>query len=215
MSMRGFSSLLIIAVSVGVLTLGNTSQASAQWFFSSRLEPKDIIGIIHREGYRETSYPYFRGDIYVVDAVDPRGRNQRLILDPKSGEIVERLIIGRDQRLYPTGLGKEPLTGPNRNGDGKQSVDSRQAQLAKPKKAPTAPKQAGPETDAPEVSVQAPAAPAQAPQPKSAPAISAPIPTSAASSTVPAAPAPSSGERGTKENPRRVGPVMAPAAGAD
>ncbi len=87
--------------------------AQAQLFFS-RIPPADVVNIVRNRGFYDVSAPYFRGDVYVVDATERRGLRVRLIVEPRSGEIVERLIIGRNNRVYPSGPNMEEPMGVER-----------------------------------------------------------------------------------------------------
>ena len=93
---------LVATVALGLVipSILPASPAMAQLFFSRRLPPGQIISIVQSRGYTYPTYPYYRGDIYVVDANEPRGNRIRLVIDPNSGEIVERLLI-RQQRVVP------------------------------------------------------------------------------------------------------------------
>ena len=215
------------------------SPAVAQLFFSRRLPPGQIISIVQSRGYTYPTYPYYRGDIYVVDANEPRGNRIRLVIDPNSGEIVERLLI-RQQRIVP-GPGFDDTyvrSGVPRIVNPSEEAINGQPQVRRaPKRTARRPVERTPETTAP-IETPATAAPAEpAPQarapkePEQAEPISRPTrsaPTAAPAAPVAAAPqpaaapsatveAPASGpaERGTKANPRKIGPVLPPAVSVD
>lgn len=227
--------------------------AQAQLFFS-RLPPGQIVTIVRSQGYQSPSYPYYRGDIYVVDAFDPRGVRVRLVVDPRSGDIVERLYI-RNQRVIPAPEVEEGYAarGPRILNPSEEAAESQRREPRPPKRtarrpverpadrpaAERAPDIAAPVEQQPERPIeQAPPAAAAPeasrprnrvpPQPKETPAQEtvqggAP-PSGSATALTPSGPsAPgdpgpsgsssaSGGERGTKANPRRVGPVVLPPA---
>ena len=222
------------------------SPAAAQLFFSRRLPPGQIISIVQSRGYTYPTYPYYRGDIYVVDANEPRGNRIRLVIDPNSGEIVERLLI-RQQRIVP-GPGFDDTyvrSGVPRIVNPSEEAINGQPQVRRaPKRTARRPLERTPETTAPTetpatVTPAEPAPQARAPRESIAPKEPAPAdaisrPTRPAPATAPAAPitaapqptaappataeapaAPSPAERGTKANPRKIGPVLPPAVSVD
>lgn len=232
--------------------------ASAQLFFSRRLPPAEIVSIVRGQGYVNPSFPFFRGDIYVVDANEPRGPRVRLVIDPFSGGIVERLLIRR-QKVVPgpdfdntyIRSGPPRIVNPSEEaergdaerrrakrivrrppaGEVETPVEpSRPARQIEP--APAAgkerPKTPGEKTKAapdepvgqekPARSEPKPAEAAPAQQPARAAAAPAPAVVSVPQPTpAPVAPGEQGGEppRGTKANPRRVGPVVPPPVGVE
>ena len=105
MAMRYVGTLLknvFFCLFLGISCLYFAPSAQAQLFFS-RIPPADIVNIVRNRGFYDVENPYFRGDVYVIDATERRGLRVRLIVDPRTGDIVERLIIGRNNRVYPAG----------------------------------------------------------------------------------------------------------------
>jgi hypothetical protein len=102
MAMRFVSTPQIILMFCIMIGIFEAQPAQAQLFFS-RIPPADVVSIVRNRGFYDVSPPYFRGDVYVVDATERKGLRVRLIVEPRSGEIVERLIIGRNNRVYPSG----------------------------------------------------------------------------------------------------------------
>ncbi len=250
--------ILFFCISISTASLTGASSASAQLFFS-RIPPGEIVSLVRSRGYYDVAYPYYRGDIYVVDATERRGMRVRLVVDPRSGEIVERLVIGRDRRVYPVGpaiaapLGVErPVLDNDRESRSTVQIEEprRKSKQRAKRREPvieTAPADiapipqllpAAPQAE-PESSVQiVPTAP-RTRQPSrqsvvpsepvepvqrggqatevpvvSSPAISAPTaPPPKPPGPVIAAPGPT--ERGTKDNPRKVGPIVPPPVGLE
>ena len=231
---------LVATVALGLVipSILPASPAIAQLFFSRRLPPGQIISIVQSRGYTYPTYPYYRGDIYVVDANEPRGNRIRLVIDPNSGEIVERLLI-RQQRVVPgpgfddtyVRSGVPRIVNPSEEAIGGQPQDKRPvkrtarrpAERAPETLAPvetptaTAPAASAPQGATP--SETAPAEPISRPtrQAPAAPVAAAPAPAVTPSAAPPPSaetPAPGS-ERGTRANPRRVGPVLPPAVGVE
>lgn len=243
--MRGAMLACLVATSMG------SSPASAQLFFSRRLPPGQIITIVQSRGYSLPSYPYYRGDIYVVDATEPRGNRVRLVIDPNSGEIVERLLI-RQQRVIPgpgfddtyVRSGVPRIVNPSEEAAGGPKIErprikraarrpaEHPAETGSPSETPAAvapteqppqaavPKESAPKDTAPAEGIARPtrpvATPRETPAAPVAAAPSAPAPSTAqAAPPAETSPAPGSPERGTKANPRRVGPVLPPAVGVE
>ncbi len=93
---------IALYLSLGTIYCVGFSPAHAQ-LFSSRIQPADIVNIVRNRGFSEIQSPYFRGDVYIVDATERRGLRVRLVVDPRTGDIVERLVIGRNNKVYPAG----------------------------------------------------------------------------------------------------------------
>jgi resuscitation-promoting factor RpfA len=113
MAMRFVSTPQIILMFCIMIGIFEAQPAQAQLFFS-RIPPADVVNIVRNRGFYDVSSPYFRGDVYVVDATERRGLRVRLIVEPRSGEIVERLTIGRNNRVYPSGPNMEEQLGVER-----------------------------------------------------------------------------------------------------
>jgi resuscitation-promoting factor RpfA len=140
MAMRFVSISQIIFMFCILFAAADMQPAKAQLFFS-RIPPADVVSIVRNRGFYDVSAPYFRGDVYVVDASERRGLRVRLIVDPRSGDIVERLIIGRNNRVYPAGPNMEEPLGverPARNrriieGDGRDDERSSNVDIDEPR----------------------------------------------------------------------------------
>ncbi|MBY0613412.1 MAG: hypothetical protein K2P80_14635 [Beijerinckiaceae bacterium] len=245
--LRLVAALLLASALPAALISGTPAQA--QLFFS-RLPPGQIVTIVRSQGYQSPSYPYYRGDIYVVDAFDPRGVRVRLVVDPRSGDIVERLYI-RNQRVIPAPEVEEGYAarGPRILNPSEEAAESQRREPRPPKRTARRPADRPAAERAPDIAApveQQPERPAEqsppaavAPeasrsrnripqQPKETPAqetVQGGAPPSgsatAATPSVPSAPGDPGtsgsgsvpgGERGTKANPRRVGPVVLPPA---
>lgn len=95
-SMRGS---LRAALAAGGLLFVSTGIAQAQWFMPPRyyppvvmdeVTPREVHGLVRRQGYRNPSSPVYRDDVVIVSAQDPSGRRVRLVLDVYSGRIIDR-----------------------------------------------------------------------------------------------------------------------------
>ena len=238
---------LVLVAGLALPALATTELPSSAQIFFSRLPPGQIVSIVRSLGYSDPSYPYFRGDIYVVDATEPRGQRVRLIIDPSSGQVVERLFI-RNQRVIPVPqpreiyIRREPrILNPSEEAAQGQRVEPRRRK-AVTRSRPAEPVEAAPVKRAPqrdEPTIESPAQeevrrptrarprPAiEAPTTPSEPVVRAPAAPEPAAPAREAAPGKSSppgepgtssgqaagGERGTKANPRKVGPVILPPA---
>ena len=257
----------LLLASVLPVTLFSGTPVQAQLFFS-RLPPGQIIAIVRSQGYQNPSYPYFRGDIYVVDAFDPRGVRVRLVIDPRSGDIVERLLI-RNQRVIavpdaergysrstrilnpseeaaegqrrtpqpPRRAARRPVEQPavERAPDIAAPVEQQPRERpaepiapgvaqepSRPRNRPlslpretvpretvpreTVPRETAPKEAVPRETVQGGSSSSSAPSATGPSAPSVPGDSGAGNSSA------SGGERGTRSNPRRVGPVILPPA---
>jgi resuscitation-promoting factor RpfA len=122
MAMRFVSISQIIFMFCILFAAADMQPAKAQLFFS-RIPPADVVSIVRNRGFYDVTFPYFRGDVYVVDASERRGLRVRLIVDPRTGEIVERLIIGRNNRVYPAGPNMEEPLGVERPARNRRMID--------------------------------------------------------------------------------------------
>jgi hypothetical protein len=95
-SMRGS---LRAALAAGGLLFVSTGMAQAQWFIPPRyyppvvldeVTPREVHGLVRRQGYHDPSSPVYRDDVVIVSALDPSGRRVRLVLDVYSGRIIDR-----------------------------------------------------------------------------------------------------------------------------
>ena len=220
---------LLLALAAVILA---PAPGAAQLFFS-RLPPGQIVTIVRSQGYRNPSNPFFRGDIYVVDAFDPRGQNVRLVINPSSGEIVERLLI-RNQRVIPAPDSQPLFVQPRQrylNPSDEAAQTERRAGKARriarrpverapvfepgarvrpPDPAPAeanAPAQSNAPATAPAAPPRAAIAPPAEPAPPRA-IETRPVQQGEAAQGAPPGP----GDRGTRTSPRRVGPVILPPA---
>jgi hypothetical protein len=85
----------------GSLLFVSTGMAQAQWFIPPRyyppvvldeVTPREVHGLVRRQGYRNPSNPVYRDDVVIVSALDPSGRQVRLVLDVYSGRIIDRRL---------------------------------------------------------------------------------------------------------------------------
>ena len=227
--------------------------SQAQLFFS-RIPPADIVSIVRNRGFYDVDNPYFRGDVYVIDATERRGLRVRLVVDPRTGDIVERLIVGRNNRVYPAGpnnaaeqLGVEkriierPTLDNDRQSQSSVNIEEpnpniRQVRPLKRRSKqdssvnivtpntvkPTLPNMQIIEVPKEEPS-KLPASNVQS-QPSSIEVPKTPSTPSASVSSqpkvlepsfdMPATPIEGQTQRGTRENPRKVGPIISPPVGA-
>ncbi len=270
MAMRYVGTLLknmVLCLGVGFTIFEPAGTAHAQLFFS-RIPPGDIVNIVRNRGFYDVENPYFRGDVYVVDASERRGLRVRLVVDPRTGDIVERLIVGRNNRVYPAGpnVVTVPPLGVERQVFDRPAIDNerksrstieldedrpRVRQVRPVKKRvkqepfidPVAPSAAqplaAPNSQIIDTRPQAPSsviieAPKDKPvdsvpmksqiQPPSAEPSKAlnPFPATAPSvksadpaPTTPVQPNSGQTQRGTRENPRKVGPILPPPIGVE
>ena len=78
-----------------VLTLSLSAPAArAEGLFSAFFDPSPerVVIQLERSGYQIRSALLRRGDVYVCDVVDARGRPQRLVVDARDGRILERFV---------------------------------------------------------------------------------------------------------------------------
>jgi hypothetical protein len=77
----------------------STGMAQAQWFMPPRyyppvvmdeVTPREVHGLVRRQGYRNPSSPVYRDDVVIVSALEPSGRRVRLVMDVYSGRIIDR-----------------------------------------------------------------------------------------------------------------------------
>jgi hypothetical protein len=94
---------ILAAIAAGVLTLGSTGIAQAQWFtyrppvIMDELTPREVNQIVYSQGYRQPSRPVYRDDVVIVAALTPSGQRVRLVLDVYSGRIVDRLSAPQER----------------------------------------------------------------------------------------------------------------------
>jgi hypothetical protein len=106
------------------LALAATVPARAQFFFPPApwsMSSEDIAQTLRDRGYHLLVPPYRNGNVYVVDAVDARGIQERLVVDAYQGTIVQRFrTVARAQPRYeaPSDL---PFPG-EENNTGERSV---------------------------------------------------------------------------------------------
>jgi hypothetical protein len=264
MAMRFVSTPHIILMFCVMLVFGHTQPAHSQLFFS-RIAPVDVVNIVRNRGFTDVAVPYFRGDVYVVDATERRGVRVRLIVDPRSGDIVERLIVGRNNRVYPAGPNMEEPLGverPVRNrriieGDARDNERSSNVEIDEPRsnirqipskkrrvqrKEPVSiqPSEASPQII--EVNPEKQPANKEPPPPSNvqivpprvepskmsdpakspiivAPPVASNPPLQAvpppAKVLEPSTTAPGQTQRGTRENPRKIGPIVPPPIGVE
>jgi hypothetical protein len=95
-SMRGS---LRAALAAGALLFVSAGIAQAQWFMPPRyyppvvmdeVTPREVHGLVLRQGYSKPSNPVYRDDVVIVSALDPAGRRVRLVMDVYSGRIIDR-----------------------------------------------------------------------------------------------------------------------------
>jgi hypothetical protein len=86
-------------LAAGGLLFVSTGMAQAQWFMPPRyyppvvldeVTPREVHGLVRRQGYRNPSSPVYRDDVVIVSALDPSGRRVRLVMDVYSGRIIDR-----------------------------------------------------------------------------------------------------------------------------
>ena len=82
----------LAAVTALVLAgLAASPQARAQGFFSFfQPSPRDIVDRLDEQGFNVRLPMVRRGDVYIVDAVDPSRRSVRLIVSARDGHVLER-----------------------------------------------------------------------------------------------------------------------------
>lgn len=264
MAMRFVSTSHIILIFCVMLVFGHIQPAHAQLFFS-RIPPADVVNIVRNRGFTDVALPYFRGDVYVLDATERRGVRVRLIVDPRSGDIVERLIVGRNNRVYPAGPNMEEPLGverPVRNrriieGDARDNERSSNVEIDEPRsnirqippkkrriqrKDPVSsqPTEVNPQiievnpektpadkepTPPSNVQIMSPRVePSKISDPVKSPIIITPPVASnptlqavppAAKVLEPSTTAPGQTQRGTRENPRKIGPIVPPPIGVE
>ncbi len=214
--------ILIFMILLSALIDGR--DVNAQLFFN-RLAPADIANAVRNRGFYDVAYPYFRGDIYVVDATERRGLRVRLVVDPRTGEITERLIIGRNNRVYPAQSNIIDRNYDDNNGREQRVIERPQPRsnvevdepspriksVQQKKRRVEQPATAEPKSDIvivrPTIDqpVVLPKEPIGIVTPRSAvPNVQPPA------LTQPVIAAPTQAERGTRENPRNVGPKVGP-----
>ncbi len=75
--------------------------APAPGFYGYRhrrgLDAAAVVDLVRADGFRNLTPPVYRGDVYLVEATDPRGRRVRLFVDSIQGEIRGGQILGREQ----------------------------------------------------------------------------------------------------------------------
>ncbi len=103
---------------------GVSTPAAAQAFYGVEevdavLAPRAVLGRLSRDGYRAFSHPRFDGEAYTVDADSPWGNRVRLIVDARSGRLIDRERI--EAPLYPPGA----IPGGRRAGYGWTEADVR------------------------------------------------------------------------------------------
>jgi resuscitation-promoting factor RpfA len=95
------------ALAAGAVLFVSTGIAQAQWFMPPRyyppvvmdeVTPREVHGLVRRQGYSKPSNPVYRDDVVIVSALDPSGRRVRLVLDVYSGRIIDRKALPQQPR---------------------------------------------------------------------------------------------------------------------
>ena len=141
---------MVASLGVGLSSLAG-APAQAQmfgWWGYQRFEtsqPQSLNEIrrgLQRQGYSITGPMQRNGRVLLVDAVDPRGRNLRLIVDPVEGEILQRFVnaaVPRPPGDLRNGY-DEPAIPRYPDASERQSEPDRAAPRARAKKPQAAPK---------------------------------------------------------------------------
>lgn len=59
------------------------------------LPPAEIVASVHSLGLAPISRPHWQGRVYVLRAVDERGHEHRVLVDARSGEVIEAVPVVR------------------------------------------------------------------------------------------------------------------------
>ncbi|MFE1597588.1 hypothetical protein [Methylobacterium sp. ID0610] len=115
---------LTVAGLLTALGLVAPRPASAQVYYETEevdavLAPRAVLVRLGREGYRAFTHPRFDGDTYVLEADSPWGNRVRLIVDARTGRVIDRDRI--EAPLYPPGS----IPGGRRPGYGWTEADAR------------------------------------------------------------------------------------------
>ncbi|MBY0294649.1 MAG: hypothetical protein K2X71_01210 [Methylobacterium sp.] len=117
---------------MGLLSpLGAATAVRAQGFYGLEevdavLAPRAVLGRFSRDGYRAFSHPRFDGEVYTLDADSPWGNRVRLVVDARSGRLLDRERI--EAPLYPPGT----IPGGRRPGYGWTEADVRVPPASEP-----------------------------------------------------------------------------------
>jgi hypothetical protein len=100
-------SFLLAGFTIAVAGASLPQPAAAQFFWEQPgLSPRDIAHSVMQQGFRPIAEPVRNNDVYVADAIDRRGRRERLIVNADSGQILQRFYVdferGYRQRVDPT-----------------------------------------------------------------------------------------------------------------
>jgi hypothetical protein len=99
MGIGSMNGSLRAVLAAGALLFVSTGMAQAQWFLPPRyyppvvmdeVTPREVHGLVRRQGYSNPSTPVYRDDVVIVSALEPSGRRVRLVLDVYSGRIIDR-----------------------------------------------------------------------------------------------------------------------------
>lgn len=201
----------VIGALVATVMVSAATPALAQWYggpgpwgpsFGAEsgarpIPPRAIAAGLQRRGYSPLARPRLTGDVYVVDAVTPRGEEVRLVVDAFDGRVVDRSRIA-EALVPPRNVGRDPgaeayPSGPPEMPMGPPPARRRAARVEPPPPGPIAPSLDAPIEVTPGAPLTAPAPapvvqqplPPPSPEPKATAAIAAPPPPAAA--PVPAA----------------------------
>ncbi len=104
---RGF---MFAAVSAAIAMSAAGSAQAQQGMAADLLPPHEVATVIASMGMRPVSRPIWRGDRYVVFAIDRHGQEVRVVLDAHNGQVlaVRPSMRGYAQGGYGQGAGAPP-----------------------------------------------------------------------------------------------------------
>ncbi len=215
--------ILIVLASVATLSATAVPASAQVYSVADILPPHEITAIVRQAGMQPISRPMWRPGRYIVHALDRYGRELRVVVDARMGEVIRAVPVGSYADVGPRG-GYEPYqprpyygprsepyspgaySPPHPSGDeAYEEMDD--GDLPPPSAAPRV--IPGPRSAAPSPSRSAalptkPAAPKSAPMPRSRPADAVASANPAAAPSAPAPAAKSSAEADSKKEVRMI-----------